>query len=795
MSPSTPSTPSEPHIKSTTLPSPLATPLAMSPALFNKDAMLDSTESWPAWELNIKYILGEDAWKQVVAPVAKPEEDLAAAEWKRDRQAATSVLIQSIKTEHSHLLNKCGYDPHEMYTALKNHFQPDSNLDKVSLIKQYFALKLTSASSTAVDDFLRAYEKQLNMLRQHNIDIKDEWISSAHLLSTLPAEFNTLGSIVGNLAALPKVDELIFKIRAEARHINKEDPAGASIALAAAPTFQGPQSKRLPPRECPGCKKGFHWLIDCKHPDGIAYRKKKKEKYPTAAAAVNESSVTSQALLAPSKPTDKANNSGYAWIASHVNRSGAYYIDSGCTWSIVGNRRLLSDVQPIPLEEIKGIGGTIKATECGTLCLQVTCNRWITLSNVRVCEGLPVNLISVQQLNSIGFNVDCGDNANVYDQVTRKTVFTAPRIANGLYQLQPVSGNPASAYSAATLTTWHHRLCHLNTDYIRTLARDGTVEGLDFKTGTHSLSCTDCLAGKAHKMPFPSSCSRASAPLELVHCDLLSFGVPSVSGSNYLLTIIDDYSRKLFVYPIARKSNTHCSFMHFKATAELSTGLKLKAVRSDNGGEFSGKEWETTLGKAGVRHDYSVAYNPQQNGRAERPNRTILDAVRTMLLSSGLPPSLWAEAAVTLAYTKNRSPHKALGREGVPESLFTGQPCSVAHLRPFGCRAWNYINNHQREKLDPTASPLVMVGYAATSKAWRLMDPLTYKITLGYHVKFQEDIFPCKTSTATHTPASSSGTDIIVLAPPVTTISPEPPAPAFPAQMIKRLILMTMMLR
>lgn len=744
---------------------------------FNKDALLESPETWPAWEINLKFALGEDAWKQVEYSIPKPEAPAEVVEWKRDRHFACSTIIVSIKVDHTHLLNKCGHDPHAMYLALKRHFQPDSHLDKVSLMQDYFNLKLKSATSLAVDNFLREYQKHLGAIKQHNINFVDDWVISAHLLSTLPTEFNTLRTFVGNSADLPTIDILIPKIRTEARQINHEDPSGASVALAAAShqTQQGAQRK---PTLCPGCKKGAHWLSDCTDPDGVAYRnnrhRRKKGPRPTAAAAVTTATVTSaapttiteqsQAHLAQSAGDTPESSLGYAFVAPLLNNSkDAIYIDTGCTWTVVGDRNLLTDIKPIAAEQIDGVGGTVQANEVGTLCLQVASNRWITFTNVRLSKGLPATLLSVNQLKKMGFYVDCQESARVYDKHTGKTVFTAPCVANGLFQVMPVSDSRSSAFSAATLTTWHRRLCHLNADYIRTLARDGLVDGLDFKHGSHQHSCTDCLAGKAHKLSFPLSSSRASAPLALVHCDLLSFGTESVSGSQYLLTIIDDFSRKIFAYPLTRKSEAYSKFMLFKAEAELNSGHRLKVVRSDNGGEFSGHDWEASLDKEGIKHEYSVPYNPQQNGRAERPNRSILEAVRTMLLGSGLSPSLWAEAALAFVYTKNRSPHKALQREGVPESLFTGKPCSVAHLRPFGCRAWNYINGHQRSKLQATAVPLIMVGYSTTSKAWRLLDPLTNKVTLGCHVKFQEDIFPALNPSTLHQPSE----DVEVELPPI----------------------------
>ena len=574
----------------------------MAQARFNKDATLDSATIWPAWLLNIEVLLGEDAAAHLKSPIPQPsavdkdEEGKALlTEWRTHRHAAAAAIMQTVKIDHHHLLQNCAHDPHRMFLNLKAHFQPDSHLDKVSLMQQYFSLRLESSQLDAVDAFLKDYQNQLNTLRQLDISLKDDWQTAAHLLATLPSQFNTLKSIIGNETQLPTVEALIAKIRTETKNINCTDDLGSSSALAAAHKT----SKRPPPGPCPCCKE-FHWLKDCKHPSAAAVRKEfasKREarRQPAKAASADTANLAS---INPATGIMGTNDGlGYAWLARQNGHNNAFYIDSGCTWSLVGDERLLSDIKPIPHQIIEGVGGQVKATAAGTLYLQVSQARCITLTGVRLSKGLPVNLISVQQLNKCGFNIDCGEVARAYDPVTGKTIFNAPRVKNGLYQLTAVSPAPHHAFSAATLTTWHHRLCHLNADYIRTLARDGHVDGMTIKPGPPLSSCTSCSASKAHRISFHSSSSRATAPLELVHCDLLTFGTPSMRGAQYLLVIVDDYSRKLFGFPLYKKSDALASFLRFQQENELQTGHKLKTVRSDNGGEFSGHQWLTLMSK------------------------------------------------------------------------------------------------------------------------------------------------------------------------------------------------------
>jgi transposase InsO family protein len=115
---------------------------------------------------------------------------------------------------------------------------------------------------------------------------------------------------------------------------------------------------------------------------------------------------------------------------------------------------------------------------------------------------------------------------------------------------------------------------------------------------------------------------------------------PLLGGAHYLFTLLDDHSRKLWIYFLKRKSDTFQHFREWQVLVECQNGLKLKALRSDNGGEYTAGQFQAHLHSEGVESQFSVAYTPQQNGAAEQLNQTVQDAVRTMLVQSGLPSSL-----------------------------------------------------------------------------------------------------------------------------------------------------------
>ncbi len=119
-------------------------------------------------------------------------------------------------------------------------------------------------------------------------------------------------------------------------------------------------------------------------------------------------------------------------------------------------------------------------------------------------------------------------------------------------------------------------------------------------------------------------------------------------------------SRWLVVYPIKSKWDCFSCFCSFRNKVETQTGRKIRAIRSDGGGEYMSDQFKNFLEKNGIHHQQTCAYTPQQNGVAERMNRTLKDLIRAMLKHKNVPTEFWAEALVTAAYVRNRVTSRSL---------------------------------------------------------------------------------------------------------------------------------------
>jgi hypothetical protein len=180
-------------------------------------------------------------------------------------------------------------------------------------------------------------------------------------------------------------------------------------------------------------------------------------------------------------------------------------------------------------------------------------------------------------------------------------------------------------------------------------------------------------------------------------------------------------------------------FREFRAQVENQTGKKIKVLRSDNGGEYTSNDFKDFCKEAGIKRELTVSYNPQQNGVAERKNRSIIGSARAMIHDQELPMFLWAEACNTTVYVHNKSPHRILG-DKTPEEAFSGVKPEIGHLRIFGCPIYIHVHVEKRTKLEPSGQKGIFVGYSETSKAYKIFIPVQRKIVVRRDVKFEENL-------------------------------------------------------
>ncbi|CAI7892682.1 unnamed protein product [Closterium sp. NIES-53] len=282
----------------------------------------------------------------------------------------------------------------------------------------------------------------------------------------------------------------------------------------------------------------------------------------------------------------------------------------------------------------------------------------VGLGNVLLVEGLSANLLSVRRLQKSKAKVTFGPTSCraklgkllLWDMEEKNSCI------KDVWQLPIIPWNgkpPATAAAAATAKA--------------------TARG-------EETAPTDGALDAVKK-------DQPKAPLALVHMDVVGpTRAPSLLGSRYFLTIVDDHTRAVWVYPLKTKGEVVAAALkEWMPRAQRESGHKVKVIHTDNGGEFIGADFEGVLKKKGIQHQLTVPYNPQQNGVAERFNRTLQEGARTLLEHAGLPDPFWVTALRQVAHVKNWVLAIVGDKQWVPYTKWYGSAPAVDMLRAYGC--------------------------------------------------------------------------------------------------------------
>ncbi|KAH9648352.1 hypothetical protein KPL70_025549 [Citrus sinensis] len=261
---------------------------------------------------------------------------------------------------------------------------------------------------------------------------------------------------------------------------------------------------------------------------------------------------------------------------------------------------------------------------------------------------------------------------------------------------------------------WHLRLGHMSVKGLKELEKQGVlgkdkIDELDF--------CEDCVFGKSTRHSFKHSTSKSIGIRDYIHSDLWGPAQTSSLGGNiYFLSIIDDHSRRVWVYVLKHKDQVFNKFKEWKTLVENQTGKKVKKLRIDNGLEFCNQQFSSYCANEGIARHKTVRLTPQHNGLAERINRTLMDKVRCMLVQAKLPKGLWAKTLLTTNYLVSLSPSAALDFK-TPFEIWHGKPASYVNLKVFGCPTYAHVN---QGKLAPRALKGQFLGYPDGVKGYKL---------------------------------------------------------------------------
>ncbi|KAG9440556.1 hypothetical protein H6P81_020721 [Aristolochia fimbriata] len=419
-------------------------------------------------------------------------------------------------------------------------------------------------------------------------------------------------------------------------------------------------------------------------------------------------------------------------------KNNLWFLDTGCSNHMTGQRDLFTSLDNTVTTEVKfGNDSRIPVKGKGQIGIKAKDGSMQKISDVYYVPGLHFNLLSVGQLAEKGYDVRIQGGQCTIQDSKQGLIAKVHMNSSRLFPLSLTYDTCLSSSVHNKSWLWHCRFGHINFDSLALLERKNMVRGLSH-IHVDRIVCDTCVLGKHSRSSFPSGqTSRAATPLELIHSDLCGpIEVPSNKGNRYFITFIDDYTRKIWVYFLKNKSDTMFVFKEFKSYVEKQSGKEIKTLRTDQGTEYIAGE--SYFKQCGIQHQMTARYTPQQNGVAERKNRTIMEMVRCMLKGKHVPHSFWAEAIACAVYVLNRCPTNGLKNMTAYEA-WNGHPPNVKHFRIFGSIAYAQVPKEVRKKLDDKSVKCVFIGYHNQIKGYKLYNPVTKKTLASRDVIFKEE--------------------------------------------------------
>lgn len=653
--------------------------------------LLKGRDNFDKWVVGAKaYLTIKDLWKWT----SKPPSADSAAEVEADAKARSELILLIDSELYTYVsqeeTTKAAWD------GIKTAFE-----DSGTSLNIYTLRKFVTTSS---DEFstMELYVKEMLMLwskvKAAGYSI-DEKTAGSLMLGGLPKEYRPMILGIKNSGVEITVD-YVKSLLLQDVYFDREknDDETALAAKFGKKTFKNQRNdKKTKVIKCYNCG-GNHFKSKCPELKG--------------------------------KNSDEKEKVLLAFTASA--NSGTWYIDSGATSHMTNEKNTVERLMKSSKDHVTAANGdSMEVIGIGDVRKCISGKNDLLIKNVLVIPNICANLLSVVQLVLKDYVVFFSKNGcKIIDE--NDNVIATGRLENDMFVLNTTEQFACSAKSDE-YKLWHKRFGHLSF---------GNMNFLNIKV-PNGLKCKVCIKGKQPRAPFKHEGTRAQKKLELIHSDVCGpLKVQSIGGCRFFVTFIDDYTRKVFVYTLKHKSEVFKKFVDFANFVEKQSDCKIKTFRSDGGKEFDNKSFEIFFSERGILQQKTAPYTPQQNGLAERMNRTLLDRVRCMLIDSGLSRGFWAEALNTAAKILNSAPCKGTGDKS-PDELWTGRIPDFNVFKVFGCTAFAHVPDQKRTKLDDKGIECTFVGYSDTSKAYRLYNRATRKIIISRDVNFIENDYEC----------------------------------------------------
>ncbi|KAH9655442.1 hypothetical protein KPL70_022326 [Citrus sinensis] len=579
------------------------------------------------WKVKMEAVLITHGLGDALLPVTKKEgkhiftsktpEQMAEI----DRKAKGTIILSLADS----VIREVAKEPTvaDLWAKLESIYMKKSLANRLYIKKRMFTLKMLEGSS--LDEHLDEFNKVCDTLETIDAALEDE-DKVLLLISSLPKSYEHFIDALmygRQTLSLDEVKSALSTKELQGKQESLGNGSGEGLTVKAKPEWkkkkQGKNKEKQKNLRCFLCHKEGHFKKDCPE------KKFQKKEKDGDAAVVEEKGYESAGVCVATESKDK----------------GKWVLDSGCTFHMCPYKNYLTEYHDLDGGKVMmGNNAMCKIIGIGNIRFKLHDGSIRELKQVRFVPDLKRNLISLRMLDQIGYSVKIESGEMMIIKGT-ETIMKGLR-KNEVFVLdgEVVTGEVGLSVNANTDKTrlWHLRLGHIGVRGLKELDKQGLLEG--DKIGDLEF-CESCVLGNATRASFNRSIHNSNNKLEYVHSNLRGPAQQvSLGGNSYFLSIIDDYSRMVWVYTLKSKDQVFEKFFEWKNLVENQCDKKVKKLKIDNGLEFCKQRFDSFCAKEGIARHKIVRLTPQQNGLAERMNMTLMERVRSMLVQSKLPKTL-----------------------------------------------------------------------------------------------------------------------------------------------------------
>ena len=623
-----------------------------------------------------------------------------------------SLLVGAIEPNQIDLIMDTE-TPGEAWKSLENAHRSKSSRAIIDLSNQLRQARMTESQTIPeFTGYLLEITRQLKAAGGKEIADSEFFEITLNAVQYLPYLAVTVECLLNG--PVLKKHELINRLReCERRFKAKSDNPEPQSALAAEarkekhwkrrPSWKKGRpshQKEQPDDRCRKCGLPGHWARGCRS-------KGKAKECEEANATVKD---VQYLFSASERPTQED-----SWL-----------MDSGASSHMVNRFHILQDPKDLnpPVRVILGNNDSVLATHIGLVQLTPT----VRLKDVLYVEGLRENLLSTTAACKTK-GVEAKLSEHTYTIIKDGQTVISVQRSNGMFRFKriPPTRRSQIEVAMASIEEYHRQCGHTNYSTINEMIKSGSLPTPD--TREPNLPCTVCARGKMTRLAIPKESMRKSRTFgELVHSDLCGpMPTTSIQGNKYMATYTDDATNVVHVAFLKEKSQQLAEFESYDQMMEKQFNAPVKVLRSDCGGEYSSHTAADYLKRRGIRWERSTPRTPQQNGKSERMNRTLVEMARCLLIDAALPKRYWEYAVSMAAYIRNRTPTSSNMNRKSPFEMIHGEVPKLSELPIFGSNMEVHIPDQTRGKLDPKSRRCIFLGLANGMKAAIFEDVKTGK--------------------------------------------------------------------